>query len=101
MRHRARHKLRQRVPIPKLSELDSWDIARYLATRYCKCTTRRCKRDVIETLLVLAPNFDAITRSICYYNLFEEWVDESFSVFWGKVPYNSVVDWLNSWEKRQ
>lgn len=98
MRHRMRRQLKMRVTIPKLSTMDSWDVASYLAKKYSRSTTMRSKRDVLETLLILAPNWDGITRSICYYNLFEEWTDTHFDVFWGIVHYNRVVEWLNEWE---
>lgn len=95
-----RRKLRQRVAVPKLREKDSWDLAVYLAKKYNSAKSVRAKRDVLETMLYLAPYWDRITRSICYYNIFEEYTETNFPVFWGVVDYSQVVTWLNNWESK-
>jgi hypothetical protein len=77
-----RQKIRLWIRLPKrLSNAPPWKEAEYYARLYKRAKNNKECQKVYESLLVNGGNWDIISRSCCYLNIFEQKVGKKFD-FW-------------------
>lgn len=69
----------------KKEELSSMSEAEKLADMYQAGISEEAKNDILKVTLFCGGNWDTITRSIAFFNIFEERISKKIPLFWDPV----------------